>query len=181
MINVGGGYCGLKVSYASVSLSRDVITGGLPSVYFSVELSINKYVNSLTFKEPKITFFAYLFSPLEVWVLFWIIFIFINVGYYIKPQTHKNVPSKVCAWGHVAICAALKKNELPIDMKNLVRFPVLTSEDMQLIYVLKCHPRIYSFCKNSLQYIFVRYTELQISFQESEMTHKQREKTLHSI
>lgn len=61
-------------------------------------------------------------------------------------------------------------------MKNLVKFPVLTSEDMQLIYVLKCHLRTYSFCKNSLQYIFVRYTELQISFQESEMTHKHRAK-----
>lgn len=37
------------------------------------------------------------------------------------------------------------------------------------------------FLQKKLQYIFVRYTELQVPLQESEMTHKHREKTLHSI
>lgn len=42
-------------------LSHVMLTGGLPSIYFNVELSVNKYVNSLTFKEPKITLFDKIF------------------------------------------------------------------------------------------------------------------------
>lgn len=52
------------MSHASVSLSHDVMTvRGLPSVYFNVELSINIYGNSLTFKEPKMT----LFEQISFW------------------------------------------------------------------------------------------------------------------
>lgn len=52
-----------------------------------------------------------------------LIFVFINAGYYIKTQTHKNMPNVVCARGHVAISAALKKKKKsPLVTKNLLWF-----------------------------------------------------------
>lgn len=74
-----------------------------------------------------------------------------------KGQTHKNMPNVFGTWGYVAIFAKLKIAHRHQKSAVISHYYI---KDISLVYVLKCH----SLCKNVLQYLFIRYTELQIFF-----------------